>query len=532
MNRPNQLTRRLLSGVLCSLVTASAVIMAQSQRPRLVVNIVVDQLRTDYLEYLRPLFGDKGFGRLMRQGVYMRDVDFKAAHLDAPSAAAMLATGAYPSQTGVPAAETYDAATGQPRAALTDPDVPGNFTSDTYSPASLRLSTVSDEVAIDGGGLGAVYSVAADPRVAVAMAGHAGNGAVWIDPNTGKWAGSTYYRDFPQAASQRNYRADLTSRLDTMRWRPALKADRYPGIPSQISQYAFSYTFPRSERDVYRKFISSPLSNREVTDLAIECLQSMRLGDRGQAVDMLGIGLTAAPFAYASDADSRMELQDTYVRLDGDLQRLFEAIDRGPGMDNTLVVLSSTGYYADERPDDGRYRIPGGEFSTRRALSLLNSYLSAKYGNGDYVSGYHNGRIYLEHKQFEKQRTDVAAAAGDACAFLRRMSGVADARTVDEVLDDNSGRLEALRLSIDPHEGGDIALTFTPGWTVSDDRRYPPVKKQVRTHAVSTPAFIMGSSVTPRVIDTPVDAAAMAPTVCGTLRIRSPNGAAARPLNL
>lgn len=148
---------RLITSVIFGLVGLNTVIMADPSRPRLVVGIVVDQLRTDYLEHLRQLFGEKGFRRLMDSGVFMRDVDFKAASLDPPSATAVAFTGNYPAATGVPAALVYKPALKRAVPPLEDPSAIGNFTSETYSPAALRISTLGDEVAIDGAGVSAVY---------------------------------------------------------------------------------------------------------------------------------------------------------------------------------------------------------------------------------------------------------------------------------------------------------------------------------------------------------------------------------------
>lgn len=520
---------RFITSVLFGLVTINTMVMADPTRPRLVVQIVVDQLRTDYVEYLRGLFGDKGFNRLIKEGTYLRDVDFGVPGLDMASATAMLATGAYPADAGIPSGMVFDAKSGKMVPALHDPSTLGNFTDETYSPARLLLSTVSDELAIDGAGLAAVYSIAGTPQQAVILAGHAGNSAVWLNANTGKWASSAYYGDMPLSASQRNHRQTLTQRVDTMQWKPALDLKRYPGIPAHKRQYAFRYTFPSSDRDVYRRLIASPLGNREITSLAADYLTNMRLGQRGDVIDMLSIGLTAAPFKYVSDGDYRLELQDTYLRLDADLGRLLDVIDSTAGLDNTLVIVTSTGYYDDATPDDPKYRIPSGEFSTRRAVSLLNSYLSAKYGNGNYISAFADGALYLDHRALESARADSKEAISLAREFICKMSGVRGATTLDEILSGATQEADLLRRRVLPSEAADIYVDFAPGWNVADETTYPPTVKPVRSCTVSTPAFLMGPAVPVSTVSSPVDATTLAPTVTQVLRIRSPNGSTGRP---
>lgn len=523
---------RLLTSVICSLVGINTMLCADPSRPRLVVGIMVDQLRTDYIEGLQELFGEKGFRKLMKEGVLMRDVDFKVSGLDAPSATAMIYTGAYPRQTGIAAATVYDPVRQEMVPALNDASIIGNFTSETYSPAALRLSTISDEIAIDGAGVGAVYSVGPDAQQAIVMAGHAGNSAFWINDNTGRWATTTYYRDAPRVITQRNYSQPLTARLDTMVWKPVLPLASYPGLPAQKRMFDFKHTFSKADRDIYRTYASTPLVNTEVTDVAIECLKDLNLGNRGDAIDMLNVAYTAAPFKQVRDGDFRLELADSYVRLDRQLSRLFDAIDSSVGLDNAFIYVASTGYFDDAVVDDPKYRIPTGEFSVKRALSLLNSYLAARHGNGNYVDTYSRGHVYLDRKGIEEKGLDLEAVAREARDFLVRMSGVSDAFTMGDVLSSALPQMESMRLGTDPKTGGDVILQFNAGWKIINDTKFPNQTHVERADMVVTPVLMMGAGLVPQTIGTAVDATAIAPTVTQALRIRAPNGAESKPLLL
>ncbi len=522
---------RLLSTVVMSLCAINVVAQVNVSRPRLVVSIVVDQLRTDYIEYLQGLLGDKGFKQLMRKGVYMRDVDFKPAWLDKVSATALIYTGAAPSVSGITGAYSYNPQTLKQEAALNDPSAIGNFTTETYSPKALALSTVSDEVMIDGAGLGLVYSIATDPQQAIIMAGHAGSGALWLNTETGKWSTSTYYKELPQVVSRRNYSTPLSARIDTMQWRPMLSdLNRYPGIPAQKRHYPFRYTFPSSARDSYKMWAASPRSNEEITGIAIDYLHSLKLGNRGDAIDMLNIGYTAAPYKYVKDGDYRLELEDTYLRLDSELGRLLDAVDKEVGLTNAVIFLSSTGYYDDSASDDSKYGLPGGEFSTKRAGSLLNAFYSARYGNADYVSCFAGRQVHLNAKTFEQKGVQLSEAAKAGKEFLQRMSGVADAWTLSEILGSDKSDLTSLRQSLNAATSGDIIVAITPGWTLVDETTYPPQKQNMRYGAVSTPAFIMAPGIAAQTINTGIDASVLAPTFTQILRIRSPNGASTKPI--
>ena len=503
--------------------------MAQGNpaRPKLVVGIVVDQLRTDYIESLRNWFGANGFETLLSEGAYIRDVDFNAARLDASSATAMLVTGSTPSQTGVPSAMVWNSDALALRPALAQSSV--TLTNDAFTPEQLRLSTVADEFAVDSDGAAAVYAVSADPQQAVILAGHAGTSALWINNTSGNWASTSYYGPMPSIATRRNINQPVSHRLDTMRWEPTRAAMQFAGLDVNSKKRPFKYTFPKSDRDVYKKFAASPMANAEVTDMAIALIRS--LGEQPRtAPDMINVGYSLAPYKYATGANRRVELADAYIRLDAQIGRLVDAIDRYVGRGNALIWLSSTGFYDESQAEDKRFRIPGGEFSVRKAKSLLNSYLSARHGNAGYVASFRDGMVHFDRKVLDDKRLDPAEVIADARSFLVKMSGVADAWTIDEIISGGSASENALRRSLDPRTAGDIIVSFAPGWSVLDDDSFPATVKYVRESPVMTPAIILAPGLKAQVITAPVDATAIAPTVAGILRIRAPNGAVSRPV--
>lgn len=521
---------RLITTFIVSLAAINTLVQADTTRPKLVVGIMVDQLRTDYIEYLRSLFTEEGFNRLIRNGAYLRNVDFHGSVSDPTSASAVLLTGGWPSTNGIVSDKVFDHTSKRLTPVLSDKDYSGTNTTDQYSPVNLRLSTIADELAIDGAGLGLIYSIGADPQQSVVMAGHAGNSAIWICDNNGKWASSSYYKDFPKTLATSNQYSPLSRRLDTIQWQPLKKLDEYPGIPAQKKYYPFRYTFPTGDRDVYRNFKTTAPVNTEITNAAIACIESMSLGNRGDAIDMLNLAYTTAPYKQVKDGDYRLELEDTYLRLDNQLARLFNAIDKKVGLDNAFIFLSSTGYYDDAAPDDEKYRIPSGSFSLKKAESLLNSYLSAKHGNGDYVETIIDGEVFLDRREIENRRLSISSIRGEAREFLIRMSGVSEAYTFDEIPSGDTPALESLRRRWDSRTSGDVFLFFSPGWNVYSDNTYPNSVKSIRYGKPLTPAFLMGPGIESITINTPVDATVIAPTVTSSLHIRSPNGASERPL--
>ncbi len=526
-----QLKTRIAGAVAASLVGLTLNAQAPAARPQLVVGIMIDGLSTDYLSLLEGYMTDGGFKRLMQQGVTISDLDYGTS-VDAATATAIAFTGAVPAVNGIGASTVFNPELKLSRPVFYDPAVMGNYTDETLSPARLRVSTLADELRIAGGGLGSVYSIAPDASTAIIMGGHAGNSAAWINDVTGNWASSAFYKEMPVSLQSRNRMQPLSVRLDTLAWVPVMSSDRYPDIPSYKKAYPMRNTFLRKDPNRFRAFKESAPVNSEVTAIASEYISTLRLGSH-EETDMLNLAYTVQPYDYSPDADARIEQLDIYLRLDRDLERLFSAIDAGPGMDNALIFVAGTPRRARSRRDDEKWSIPHGEFSPRRAMSLLNVYLIALHGNGEWVSGFHDKQIYLNESLAKERGVDMASLRSDVAAFMVRMSGVTEAYTIDDIINLKAGvDPQAVRNNTVIDQTGDVIIGVAPGWQIVDagsDLELPLVERSASTTA---PGFILAPSLQARTIDTPVDARIMASTVARTLRIRSPNGASVPALKL
>lgn len=503
------------------------------ERPRLVVGIVVEGLQPDYLRNLQDYFGAGGFKRLMRNGVVIANADYGTT-LDATAATAMLFTGASPAVNGIGSALTYDSEAQRLTPVLEDKESIGNFTNETYSPRAILVSTLADEVRIAGGGVTNVYAISPDPQHAVIMGGHAANSVMWINDANGNWATTTFYKDLPSLVGGRNRLTPLASRLDTMSWTPMMDVSRYPDLPDHLKHYPFRYVYPHGNSDRYDMFKTSPPVNTEVTSLAGDLIKNLGLG-KHDGVDMLSLTYSLVPFDYSKNPDNRLETMDAYLRLDRNLEQLFSTVDHATG-GNSLIFLAATPAPTTVRRDDEKWNIPYGEFSTRKAGSLLNMYLMAIYGTGEWVNGFHNGHFYLNNKLIKERNLDAKAIREEAASFLTRMSGVKDVYTIDQILEGNAGdKALELKRNTNIASSGDLLVNVIPGWAIINDyvdHNNTQAHGVERIAATTAPVFIMAPEVKACRIDEPVDARAIAPTVARILRIRSPNAAAAPALPL
>lgn len=501
--------------------------VAEADKPTLLLGITVEGLDDNCLDLLRSRLGDKGFRLLEDKGVLLEDVAYGPG-IDATAATAMIYTGAPASVNGISAATRYDVNRRVAVPILLDDK-------GQYSPKSLAVSTLGDEVRVAEGGINHVYSIAPDARQAMIMAGHAGNAAIYIDDITGRWSVPAAYPDAPTLLPSKNSGSRaLSVRLDTLRWSPMLDVDKYPGIPSYKKAYPFRHVFSGKDKNRYRAFKVSAPVNHEVTSLAADLIKDMKPGS-GNVTDMVSLAYTVAPYPYSKDPDSRLEVLDSYLRLDADLSTLFKAVENGPGMDHTVIFLAGVPAAPASKRDDERFGIPYGQFSGRKAIALLNMYLIAGHGNGEWVTGFHNRQIHLNQTLAKERGLEMTTLRREAADFLLRMEGVCEAWTVDEILSGRVGSAaEALARNTSAATAGDILLTITPGWEIVDgstDTSLP--RAEVSRLADKTyPVYIMAPGVKAQKIGNTIDACILAPTVARLLRIRSPNAASGRPLRL
>lgn len=530
----NSRSNRWLTSLVALMAMMSLEAQTTAEQPRLVVHILVDQLRTDYLEAFSPLYGEGGLKRLMRQGRYFPDARQAFKSVDRASATASMVTGTTPSDHGVIALKWLSRKTLQPVYCVDDPAYKGHQTTEASSPANLLTTSVADELEVATGQFAVTYGIAPDRDMAILMAGHVSDGAFWISDQTGSWCGTSYYGEYPAWASVYERMEPLSQRIGSLTWKPVVEGAHsdfhYFKSIAFAQKTDFSHTFTDASR--IRQFKTSALVNEEVYNFVERCIEGSYLG-RDNVPDLLSIGLYAGNYENKSVLLAPSELQDTYVRLDrviADLLALFEHLS---GKGRTLVVLSSTGYsdsYGGET-DLKAYRLPSGTFSVERASMLLNMYLVPLYGKAQYVEGTSGNNIYLNHKLIEQKQLNLNEVLTRCEEFLGQMSGVRAAYTARSMaLGAWDQKVSSIRASWHPERSGDILIEVSPGWQVTATDGSQSVHPGDAYEPY--PVMVWGPEVVAAQVNTPVQATAVAPTLARCLRIRAPNASREAPLQL
>ena len=493
---------RILTSLIAAIVLTGLQAQTASPVPRLVVGLTIDQLRSDYIEAFSALYGEKGFKRLMKEGRVYCNAEYDFINMDRSSAVASIYTGTTPYYNGIVGNRWMDRSTLRMVKSVDDPAYMGIYTSESTSPQHLLVSTLSDELMVATHGAAEVYSIAPTREMAVFSAGHAAKCALWLNDETGKWCGSTYYGAFPEWVTTYNDREGLDFRIGSLTW---------------------------GERAAkYRKFKTSPYVNDEVNRLVRACLLHSQVG-KDNIPDLLTLSYYAGNYDHKPNTEYAMEIQDVYVRLDHAIGELLELIDQKVGLSNTLFFITSTGYADSDPKDPEQYRIPSGEFHIERCAALLNMYLMAIYGPGQYVETYYDRQIYLNHKLIEDRKLNLTEILNVSSDFIVQMSGVRTAYSSQRLLLGAwTPRIDKIRNTFNPNCSGDIYVEVMPGWSVVDEASHST--HVVRDTYASVPLVFIGNNIKPEILYAPVKMATIAPTVAHFMRIRAPNAAMSAPL--
>lgn len=519
--------------ILTSLLAMMAIAGLQAQEipavPKLVVGLTIDQLRMEYVEAFSAMYGERGFKRLWKEGRVYRNAEYDFVNVDKSSAVAAIYTGTSPSLNGIVGNVWLDRSTLGVIGCVDDPNYMGNYTPECSSPARLKVSNLSDELMIATSGVAEVYSIAPTREMAVLSAGHASKGAFWINDETGKWSGTTYYENFPSWVSSYNDRQGLDFRISEMAWGPYLPVTAYKYLTTETKQVTFKHKFDDERRNKYRKFKTSPYVNEEVNRLVNACLNATPVG-QDFVPDLLNLAYYAGNYDHKPASELPMEMQDAYVRLDANLAELLDIIDRKVGLNNTLFFLTSTGYADPEPIDAPQYRIPHGEFHIKRCAALLNLYLAALYGEGQYVEAHHEQEIYLNHKLIEQKQLNLPEILARSSEFLVQFSGVKDVYSSQRLmLGAWTPELGKVKNRYYAESSGDLWIEVLPGWTIV--REHSLDSRVVRNVYTSAPLIFMGWDVRPEIIHAPVKVGHIAPTLTHFMRIRAPNASSLPPLS-
>ena len=254
--------------------------------------------------------------------------------------------------------------------------------------------------------------------------------------------------------------------------------------------------------------------------MAIAALDNTEIG-KDNIVDCLSLTYYAGNYDGSPMSHRPIEVQDIYARLDRNIAALLDELDKRFGLENVIVSLASTGYVMENGDENSEYRFPSGTLYTERVQALLNVYLSAKFGKGDYIEGVYGTQLFLDNKLIERMELDKMAVVSQAVEFLKSLDGVEDVFTIYRLGGMLSPELQFAKNGYNPVGSGDLWLRLMPGWRLVEDELL--VSRQVYRSPVMFPIVIYGAGVEHSIEDKLIPANILATEMARILRVRRPN---------
>jgi predicted AlkP superfamily pyrophosphatase or phosphodiesterase len=543
--------RRGASIFLCAIVFNTAFgqgAYIPPEKPKLVIGIVVEQLRYDQIEKIRSRLGENGIRRLLNEGTYFQNASYEYMLTQTAPGYATISTGAEPSLHGITSDEWYlplkDELINCTKDITVNP-VGGSYEAGLHSPINLLVSTFPDELKMASGKQAKVYAVGLKESPVIFSAGHAADGAFWFDNTTGTFMSSTYYTDsLPGWVTDFNAMRYADSFLDNS-WNLSRPAKDYSDCLPDSNKFEEGFNglnyFPYDLKKLsskgkgnagkdYSILRETPFGNTLTTNFAIKLIEKEKLG-KDDVTDFLSICYTATDYIGHKFGPSSVEMADAVFRLDRDIENLLKYVIDSLGKKNVLIYFTSAHGISEIPGVLESNRIPSGYFRPNQALQLLRSYLNAVYGEGDWVKGYNEKQIYLNRTLIEDAKIPLDEVQKKVARFIVQFSGVASAYpySVFETSDFGNGNMKRIINDFSPQRSGDVIVTLNSGWVEKEDS-YVASSNSPYEYDTHVPLIWYGWSMNRATITRKVNLTDIAATLSWLCKVPLPNACTGEPM--
>ena len=547
---------------------------SQSPRPRLVLLIVVDQFRYDYLSRFGDLFGSRGIGRLMRAGASWTEANFDHVPTFTAPGHAVFMTGASPSQTGIIANEWYERETGRRVKSITDDStmmLAGKPNEKGKSPRRLLCSTVGDELRLADGDRSKVIGISAKDRSAILPAGRRANAAYWFSTDNGNIISGTYYFEhLPEWVVRFNNR-HMADALFGARWDRLLPNEaeylRRAGrddVPWENLDKSSADTnfFPHvvtggsaaPDKPFYRALDYTPFSNDMLVAFAEEAIANERLG-AGDATDLLSVSFSANDYVGHRFGPYSQEAMDMTLRVDRQIGKLLDFVDARVGLGNTIVIFTAD-HGASPVPEQAALlNLAGRRYQKADLLKVAEEGLQARYARRDrpatdYIQtfknrdeteqGLLNSNFYLNRRALQRDGIDLDEAERVLGEAVLKLPGVARYFTRRQLENNSISPADPVARRVlhgfYSQRSGDVIIVYEPYAIQFDPPDDPTDPRSSATHGspysydTHVPLIIMGRGFASGRYTQAAAPTDIAPTLAHVLGLEAPSCSVGRVL--
>lgn len=513
-------------------------------KPQLVVGIVVDQMRYDYVYRFLDKYGNDGFRRLVNEGFFCRNTHYNYVPTFTGPGHASIYTGTTPATHGIIANTWFTRDNNKYINCVDDKNVQAvGSTSNAgkVSPWNLLTTTITDQLRLSNKMKSKVIGIALKERGAILPAGHTANAAYWYDGSNGRWISSTYYmKELPQWVNDFN-KKELPKNYLSKSWATLLSIEQYSESIADDNPYeglfrgeakpVFPHDLPQLMKD--NGFLDlirhTPFGNSLTKDFAIEAIKSETLG-KGGYTDFMTVSFSSTDYIGHQFGPASVEIEDTYLRLDKDIAELLKFLDSYLGKNNVLVFLTADHAAADVPAYLSDNKIPAGYFDAKLAIDSLKNLLNGLYGEHLLLT-YFNQQIVLNHKLMEQKKINPEEIQTTIADFMLRFKGVAGTVTASALnnCSFNEGIRSLIQNGYNQKRSGDVMLFLEPGWM--EYGKTGTTHDSPYTYDTHVPLLWYGWKIGKGSSDEPVNITDIAPTLATFLNIQAPNGCTGKPIN-
>ncbi len=516
-------------------------------RPRLVVGIVVDQMRWDYLYRYSDRYGDGGFKRLLKRGFSCENAMLNYVPTVTAIGHSCIYTGSVPSIHGIAGNNFRIERLGKDLYCTDDSLVSGvgsQTPAGRMSPRNLLVTTITDELRLATNFRSKTIGVALKDRSSILPAGHTANAAYWFDDEAGKWISSSYYMEQLPSWVETFNKKDLATCYLQQDWNTLYPIESYVQSTEDDTRYEKPYgkgerpVFPVSTSALFRQkgygvIRYTPYGNSLTFEMAKAALKNERLG-QGNQTDFLAISLSSTDYVGHQFGVNSIEAEDTYLRLDKDLEAFLACLDEMVGQGNYLLFLTADHAAAHNVRFLQDHGIPSGTWAPDQTKTSLDSLVFTRFGVKDVVLSLMNYQVHLDRAKLETAGVDYEQVKVSIICFLEAQEGIAYAIDMEKAVMAPVPQpiRERIVNGYNRERSGAIQIVVKPGWYDVSSNEEP----LGTTHGVwypydsHIPLLFYGWRVCIGETNREVYMTDIAATLAALLKIQMPSGCIGKPI--
>ena len=513
--------------------------------PKLVVGIVVDQMRHDYLTRFQPKYSEGGFRKLMREGFEARNTHYNYVPTATGPGHASIYTGTTPRYHGIIGNDWYNRKLQRPYYCSYDStarNLGGSASAGEVSPVNLLSSTVTDELRLSSNFKSKVIGVSIKDRGAVLPAGRAGNAAYWYDGKTGQFMSSTYYMEklpaWVETFNSRN-RADMYS---SMTWTTLLPIEQYTESTADNTPYEKGFTgkdtptFPYvladlRKTDRFGLIRSTPFGNSLLLEFAKAAIEGEKMG-QGPSTDFLCLSFSSPDYIGHNFGPRSIEVEDTYLRLDRDIADLLTWLDTKIGKGKYLIFLTADHAVVDNPQFLIDNKLSGGYQDVQAAAAHVMTKMKETFGPGEWIEDVSNDQVFLNRELIRQNKMDLEETQRKVADIIREIKTVEEVFTASDFnrFDYTEPRRAMLQRGFNSNLSGDLIVLEQNSFISGGYGKQGTTHGSSYTYDTHVPLLFYGSGIKKGSTTRYVTITDIAPTVSFLLDISLPGAATGQPI--